>query len=108
MKSGMYYKFRAWHKESGEILRNESQQYEGQVFQWLSEGQPIEILQFTGCYDKNGVDIYCGDIVEWTDSDGKTNRTIVEFNRGHFFIVNYDYTIDAYPALTVVGNIYET
>ncbi len=65
-------RFKAWSKDVGRMLVNCSQAFEGQVFQWVSEGQNLEILQGTGLNDVDGNEIFEGDIVKWDDcSEGR-------------------------------------
>lgn len=66
----MEFKFKAIHKEKRELL---TEDYPGQVFQWLKEGQPIHIIQYIGEKDDaNDREIYEGDVIRFATEDGFT------------------------------------
>lgn len=109
----MRFKFRAWHSGVGEMIPNCNQGFEGNVFTWVNEGQPIQIMQGLWIADSNGTDIYEGDIV--TDHLG---IGVVEYSEKYAgFRVNYkdglckwfyDYNLRGErESIEVIGNIYE-
>lgn len=86
-------------------------EYEQSDEEYGDDGEDVEILQFTGLKDKNGVEIYDGDILK--NSFGDIIK--VEFNCGSYG--NFDISTSIwlsfcscytdYDELEVIGNIYE-
>jgi uncharacterized phage protein (TIGR01671 family) len=116
-------KFRAWDEEKKRMLySNESYDYGNVEFGfidgelcviryrcgWNNHAIPNKlesvknIMQYTGLKDRNGREIYEGDIVEC----GIANiRSIVTFEKGAFRPVNmFD---DTQTSVKVIGNIYK-
>lgn len=105
--------FRTWLSTAKEMFYPDTQ---SSAFRWKEDGQPMEIMQFTGLTDRNGVKIFEGDIV--TLRGGKKSKggerpfynSQVVF-RNNCFTVEDNRTIRldhaALYACEVIGNIYQ-
>lgn len=115
-------KFRAWDKEEKKMFPNEKRvllvkRNFGEVW---NENDNLVWMQFTGLLDKNGKEIYEGDIFPCLYAfDGCTDHVmVVEYNepRAGFF-PRWDYskchqkgvqkTMHDLSSLEIIGNIYE-
>ena len=79
-----------------------------QLREWLKN---VDLMQFTGLKDRNGAEIYEGDIIKHPSQQFLTNppkiiRGIVEYKNNSFITNCIGWQTD-FNKLEVIGNIYE-
>ena len=111
-------KFRAWDKET-QSLRfvlvvdwlNDLVDLDGGLIE--RQFNEVELMQSTGLKDKNGVEIYEGDVVICLGPDLEETFSTVAFAEGAFCVnhkhlgVEFDFLYFVDSAMEVIGNIYE-
>ena len=98
-------KFRIWDKINRMWLRC----FNVNLFD-IGDLPNVELMQYTGIKDKNGKEVYEGDIVILNDAE-EENKCIVKYKYGSYILVDGDLRENLSNVedrfLEVIGNIYE-
>jgi hypothetical protein len=102
-------KYQAWHEEAQMMIEDEN--FVGEVYTWLHQGQPLKICRPSGLLDDDGCMIYEGSIIEIGEGSPPWLEIVV-FEDGMFKteednrFVGFHLKKNYGEGCRVVGNIY--
>lgn len=122
-------KFRAWDNRFSEFVEDFFVSEDGKIYKKTKDtgygiaisretSDKINLMQSTGLFDRNGKEIFEGDVVQFEDCYTESdflyiNKGIVEWSQGSFTVTNRD-SVEMEDLLdgeildvTIIGNIYE-
>lgn len=102
-------KFRYWNGVSKIMVNNpEMPHKEGWTIEQLFSDRGWIWMQFTGLLDKNGKEIYEGDILKAdVCEDGDEEILPVEFREGGFVLGYYDSALRYAENFEIIGNVWK-
>ena len=106
------FKFRAWDKHDEKMI----QPHDGDFIKWhaMSNWKDcLEVMQYTGLDDLDGVEVYESDVVKCITFDGVSFNGEIYFDKKRYaYSVRNVETLDRYPiyaviSCVVIGNKFE-
>ena len=97
-------KFRAWDELNQEMVYEKTGIFSGGKSSWEILKLYENVMQFTGLYDKNGKEIYEGEIIY--NNDRKENCVVKYDEEKAMFIVKYLESNDEFPLWQSISNLY--